>query len=87
LGYTKWEKGMNEKMTALAAYRAGKLSLPPGYHPEVDADSLKLKRDFGSTVATFLRNASPAVVAQAAEEEMINVRGGVSAASLHSLFG
>jgi hypothetical protein len=78
---------MNEKMTALAAYRAGKLSLPPGYHLEVDADSLKLQRDDGSTVATFLPNASPAVVVQAAEEELINVRGGVSAASLRSLFG
>jgi hypothetical protein len=78
---------MNEKMTALAAYRAGKLSLPPGYHLEVDADSLKLQRDGGSTVAAFLPNASPAVVVQAAEEELINVRGGVSAASLRTLFG
>jgi hypothetical protein len=29
---------MNEKMPALAAYRAGKLSLPPGYHLDVDAE-------------------------------------------------
>jgi hypothetical protein len=60
---------MNEKMTALAAHRTGKLRLPPGYHFEVDADSLKLQRDGGSTVAIFLPNASPAVVAQAAEED------------------
>jgi hypothetical protein len=60
---------MNEKLTALAAYRAGTLRLPPGYHLEVDADSLTLQRDEGSTVAAFLPNASPAEVAQAAEED------------------
>jgi hypothetical protein len=38
LGHSKWEEGMNEKMPALAAYRAGKLSLPPGYHLDVDAE-------------------------------------------------
>ena len=61
--------GINEKKTALAAYLAGKLNLPPGYHFEVDADLLSLQRDDGSTVAAFLPNASPAVVAQAAEDD------------------
>jgi hypothetical protein len=61
--------GMNEKKTALAAYLAGKLNLPPGYHLEVEADLLTLQRDDGSTVAAFLPNASPAVVAQTAEED------------------
>jgi hypothetical protein len=63
------EKVMNEKMTALAAYRAGKLSLPPGYHLEADADSLTLQRDDGSMVATFAPGAAPAEVARAAEED------------------
>ena len=34
-----------EKLTVLEAYRAGKLSLPPGYELQFDADMILLRRD------------------------------------------
>jgi len=44
---------MADRMTALEAYRAGILTLPPGYELEFDADELLLRRDDGSVVAGF----------------------------------
>jgi hypothetical protein len=41
------------KLTALEAYREGKLSLPPGYGVEHGADALLLRREEGSVVAVF----------------------------------
>jgi hypothetical protein len=35
----------SKKLTALAAYRAGKLSLPPGHHIRLDAEFFTLRRD------------------------------------------
>jgi hypothetical protein len=53
-----------EKPTALEAYRAGKLYLPPGYELEYGADVLLLRRDDGSVVAAFsARAATPSEVA------------------------
>jgi hypothetical protein len=61
---------MNTKLTAWAAYQAGKLALPPGYKLEHDADVLYLQRDDGSVVATFsARGVAPAEVAKTAEED------------------
>jgi len=42
---------MADRMTALEAYRAGILTLPPGYELESDADLMLLRRDDGSVVA------------------------------------
>jgi hypothetical protein len=62
---------MNTKLTAWAAYQAGKLPLPPGYELEHGADLLYLHRDDGSVVATFsARGAVPAEVAKTAEEDL-----------------
>jgi hypothetical protein len=41
------------KLTALEAYREGKLFLPPGYGMEHGADALLLRREEGSVVAMF----------------------------------
>ena len=58
------------KLTSWDAHQAGKLSLPPGYHVELDADLMELRRPDGSPVAVFsARGASPAEVARTAEEE------------------
>jgi hypothetical protein len=59
-----------EKLTALQAYRAGKLYLPPGYGLDYGADVVLLRRDSGSVVAAFgARGATPAEVARTAEED------------------
>src|SRR3712207_8349365 len=42
------EGPMAERMTALMAYRAGILTLPPGYELELDAELLLLRRPDGS---------------------------------------
>ena len=57
-----------EKLTALEAYRAGKLHLPPGYELLYGADVLLLRRDDGSVVAALsARGATPSEVARTAE--------------------
>ena len=49
------------KLTALAAYYAGKLYLPPGYHIQSNADLLM--------VAAFVVGAAPSEVSREAEED------------------
>jgi hypothetical protein len=44
---------MVDDVTALDAYREGKLPLPPGYSLEYGADVLLLRREGGSVVAAF----------------------------------
>jgi hypothetical protein len=44
---------MVDNVTALDAYREGKLPLPPGYSLEYGADVLLLRREGGSVVAAF----------------------------------
>jgi hypothetical protein len=61
---------MAERMTALEAYRAGILALPPGYELETGAEVLILRRADGSVAAAF--NADrvvPSEVAWTAEED------------------
>lgn len=62
---------MDTKMRALAAHRAGRLYLPPGYKLEHGADVLLLRRDDdGSVMATFsARGATPSEVARIVEED------------------
>jgi hypothetical protein len=61
---------MANRMTALEAYRAGKIPLPPGYEVEHGADVLLLRRGDGSVAATFsARGVIPAQVANTAEED------------------
>ncbi len=61
---------MDTKLSALAAYRSGKLRLPPGYHIGCEAEEvLTLRRHDGSTVAAFGARVAPAVVARTAEED------------------
>ena len=57
------------KLTALAAYYAGKLYLPPGYHIRLDAELFTLHREDGSMVACFAVGAAPSEVAREAEED------------------
>jgi hypothetical protein len=57
------------KLTALAAYHAGKLYLPPGYHIRLDAEFFTLHRDDGSIVASFVVDAAPSVVVRGAEDD------------------
>jgi hypothetical protein len=57
------------RLTALAAYRAGKLYLPPGYHIQSDADLLMVYRTDGSMIAAFVTGAAPSEVSRAAEED------------------
>lgn len=57
------------RLTALAAYRAGKLYLPPGYHIQSDADLLMVYRADGSMVAAFVVGAAPSEVSREAEED------------------
>jgi hypothetical protein len=57
------------KLTALGAYHAGKLYLPPGYHIRVDAEFFTLRRDDGSIVAYFVVGAAPAEVVREAEDD------------------
>ena len=61
---------MRERLTAWAAYRAGKVTLPPGYGLEYGADVLLLRRADGSTVAAFsARGVAASGVARIAEED------------------
>ena len=57
------------RLTALAAYRAGKLYLPPGYHIQSDADLLMVYRADGSMVAAFVVGAAPSEVSREVEED------------------
>ena len=58
------------RMTALTAYLAGKMSLPPGYGLEHGANVLLLRRKDGSVVATFsASDVAPAKVAHTAEAD------------------
>ena len=61
---------MTSKMSALAAYRMGKLVLPYGYAIEHGADVLLLRRGDGSVVAAFgVANTPPSQVVRAAERD------------------
>jgi hypothetical protein len=61
---------MAEKMSALEAYLARKLTLPPGYGLESRPDVLFLRREDDSVAAVFsVRGATPSEVARAAEED------------------
>ena len=61
---------MTTKMSALAAYRTGKLTLPNGYAIEHGADVLLLRRGDGSVVAAFgAANTPPSQVMRAAERD------------------
>ena len=61
---------MTSKINARDAYRAGQMTLPPGYGLEYDADVLLLRRNDGSTVATFsTRGVAPSTVLRAAEDD------------------
>jgi hypothetical protein len=55
------------RLTALAAYHAGKLYLPPGYDIWLDAELLTLHCEDGSMVASFVVSAAPAEVVRTAE--------------------
>jgi hypothetical protein len=57
------------RLTALAAYHAGKLCLPPGYYITLDAECFTLHRDDGSKVAPFAVGAAPSAVVREAEED------------------
>jgi hypothetical protein len=57
------------KLTALGAYYAGKLYLPPGYHIRLDAELFTVHRKDGSLVACFAVGAAPSEVAREAEED------------------
>ena len=61
---------MKERIAAWAAYRAGKMPLPPGYDLEYGADVLLLRRADGSTVAAFSASGvAPSEVTRIAEED------------------
>lgn len=66
---------MDTKLSALAAYRLGKLRLPSGYHIGCDAEELTLHRHDGSKVAAFTAHVPPSVVAKTAEEDYYNTPG------------
>jgi len=55
-------------MTVLEAYRAGKLSLPPGYDLEFDADMILLRNDDATVAAFGVASATPSEVTKAAWE-------------------
>ncbi len=61
---------MTTKMSALAAYRTGRMALPYGYAIEHGANVLLLRRGNGSIVAAFsAANTAPAEVARLAEQD------------------
>ncbi len=60
---------MTTKMSAVSAYRMGKLLLPPGYRIERDADLMTLHRADGSTVGAFVAGAAPSEVVRTAEDD------------------
>ena len=58
------------KLTAWESHQVGKLNLPPGYHVELDADLIELRRSDGALAAAFsARGTTLAEVARTAEEE------------------
>jgi hypothetical protein len=58
------------KLTVLEAYREGKLSLPPGYGLEFDADMILLRRKDNAIVAVFgVADTTPSGVTKAAWED------------------
>jgi hypothetical protein len=59
----------SKKLTALGAYRAGKLYLPPGYHLRLDAEFFTLRRDDDSIVTPSAVGATPAAVVREAEDD------------------
>ena len=60
----------SKKLTALGAYHADKLYLPPGYHIWLDSELFTLHRDDGSIVASFVvAAAAPSAVVREAEED------------------
>ena len=61
---------MMDKMTAMDAYRAGLLVLPPGYELEEFGDVLLLRREDGSVAAGFgADRVTPSEVSWAARED------------------
>ncbi len=56
------------KLTVLEAYRKGKLSLPPGYSLEFDADMILLRRDDATVAAFGVADTTPSGVTKAAWE-------------------
>ena len=60
---------MDAKLSALAAYRSGKLRLPPGYRIGCDAEVLMLYRHDGSMVAAFGARVASSLVARTAEDD------------------
>jgi hypothetical protein len=60
------KRNMEDKLSALVAYRKGKLNLPHGYRIECDAELLTLHRHDGSKIAAFTAHVPPAEVAKAA---------------------
>jgi hypothetical protein len=71
-GWEREDTVQVEKLTALEAYLAGTLYLPPGYGLEYGAEVevLLLRRDNGSVVAGYsARGTTPAEVAKTAEED------------------
>jgi hypothetical protein len=58
----------SKKLSALGAYHAGKLLLPPGYHIRLDAEFFTLRRD-NSIVTPFTVGAAPAEVVREAEDD------------------
>jgi hypothetical protein len=60
---------MTTKLSALSAYGASRLHLPPGYHIEWDAEFITLHRSDGSMVAAFAAGAAPSEVARTAEDD------------------
>jgi hypothetical protein len=63
------KRRMTTKLSALSAYRAGRLQLPPGYRLERDAEFMTLHRPDGSMVAAFAAGAAPSVVVSTAEDD------------------
>ena len=60
---------ISTRPTALTAYLAGEMALPPGYGLEHGANVLLLRRKDGSVVATFYaRDVAPAKVERIAED-------------------
>ena len=58
-----------EKLTVLEAYRAGKLSLPPGYDLEFDADMILLRKHDATVAAFGVASATPSEVEKIAWED------------------
>ena len=64
------------KMTALDAYKTGKMTLPDGYAIEHGSNVLVLRRTDGSVVAAFsTANTPPSRVVRLAEQDLQSTRG------------